>query len=87
MGIHVSSVTHSFTLLGTDHLRRNYKPSDSDLEDDDDDDDDDDPANWFEDDQDDGRKGQDIVEPDDEDYSHIIRIDDSRIFYPLPIED
>jgi len=65
----------------------NYKPSDSDLDDDEDDDDDDDPANWFEDDQDDGRKGQDIVEPDEEDYSHIIRIDDSRIFYPLPRED
>ena len=47
--------------------------------DDDDDDSDDDPANWFEDDQDDGRKGQNIVEPDYEDYSDIIRIDESRI--------
>jgi hypothetical protein len=54
------------------------------MEDDDDDDDDeaedDDPASWFEDDQDDGRKGQNIVEPDyDEDISTIIRVDTSRI--------
>jgi len=59
---------------------RNYKPSESDMEDDDEDSDDD-PANWFEDDQDDGRKGQDIVEPDEEDYSDIIRVDASRIQY------
>lgn len=60
----------------------NHKPSDSDLEDDSDmDSDDDDPATWFEDDQDDGRKGQDIIEPDDEDVSDIIRIDESRIRY------
>jgi len=58
-----------------------YKPSESDMEDDDDDSDDEDPANWFEDDQDDGRKGQDIVEPDDEDYSDIIRVDASRVQY------
>lgn len=61
---------------------RSYKPTESDLEDeddDDDDDDDDDPAGWFDDDQDDGRKGQDIIEPDDEDLSNIIRIDESRI--------
>ncbi|KAK7695503.1 hypothetical protein QCA50_000139 [Cerrena zonata] len=60
----------------------NYKPSDSDLEDDSDDlndDSDDDPAAWFEDDQDDGRKGQDIIEPDYEDLTSVIRIDDSRI--------
>ena len=49
------------------------------MEDDSDDDDDDDPASWFEDDQDDGRKGQDIVEPDD--LSDIIRVDPSRIHY------
>ena len=63
---------------------RNHKPTESDLEDDEDDDDDDsddDPASWFEDDQDDGRKGQDIVEPDAEDLSDIIRIDESRIRY------
>ncbi|KAF6762358.1 hypothetical protein DFP72DRAFT_1030950 [Ephemerocybe angulata] len=53
----------------------------SDLEDDseDDDDDDDDPASWFEDDQDDGRKGQDIVEPDYEDISDLIRVDENRL--------
>jgi hypothetical protein len=58
------------------------------MEDDDDldnDDDDDNPAHWFEDDQDDGRKGQNIVDPDmpdhEEDLSNIIRIDESRIDY------
>ncbi|PPQ65228.1 hypothetical protein CVT26_000205 [Gymnopilus dilepis] len=59
----------------------NYKPTDSDLEDDDEDSDDDDPASWFEDDQDDGRKGQNIVEPDAEDLSDIIRVDENRIRY------
>ncbi len=62
------------------------------MEDDtDEDDSDDDPATWFEDDQDDGRKGQNIVEPDYEDLSGIIRIDDSRIahnvFYEPPGDD
>ncbi|TFK29360.1 hypothetical protein FA15DRAFT_664301 [Coprinopsis marcescibilis] len=58
----------------------NYKPTDSDLEDEDEDDeDDDDPSTWFEDDQDDGIKGQNIVEPDFEDeISHIIQVDRSR---------
>jgi hypothetical protein len=59
---------------------RNYKPSESDLEDDDEEDDDD-PSTWFHDDQDDGRKGQDIIEPDAEDMSDIIRVDTSRIYY------
>ncbi|KAF8076259.1 hypothetical protein FPV67DRAFT_1664544 [Lyophyllum atratum] len=58
----------------------NHKPSESDMEDDDDEEsDDDDPASWFEDDQDDGRKGQDIIEPDVEDLSDIIRVDERRI--------
>ncbi|EPT02762.1 hypothetical protein FOMPIDRAFT_1117757 [Fomitopsis schrenkii] len=66
----------------------NYKPTDSDMEDDvGDDDDDDDPATWFDDDQDDGRKGQDIIEPDLDDYSSIIRIDDSRIPWSIPREE
>jgi hypothetical protein len=66
----------------TDHIRRNHKPTESDLEDEDDDSgDDDDPATWFEDDQDDGRKGQDIVEPDIDDLADIIRIDESRLHY------
>lgn len=59
---------------------RHYKPTESDMEDDDDDSDED-PANWFDDDQDDGRKGQDIVEPDMEDYSDIIRVDESKLHY------
>lgn len=50
-------------------------------DDEDDDDEDDDPASWFEDDQDDGRKGQDIIEPDAEDLVDVIRIDESRIHY------
>ncbi|KAL4075966.1 hypothetical protein J3A83DRAFT_4089421 [Scleroderma citrinum] len=59
-----------------------YKPTDSDLEDwDDDDDNDDDPSTWFQDDQDDGIKGQDIVPPDLEDLSDLIRVDESRIRY------
>lgn len=56
----------------------NYKPTDSDLEDDSEDED---PASWFEDDQDDGRKGQDIVEPDAEDLAEVIRVDASRAHY------
>ncbi|KAJ7129812.1 hypothetical protein C8R44DRAFT_614495 [Mycena epipterygia] len=60
----------------------NHKPSESDLEDEDEDEDSDgDPASWFEDDQDDGRKGQLIVEPDEEDYGDIIRIDSSKLSY------
>ncbi|KDR83592.1 hypothetical protein GALMADRAFT_235857 [Galerina marginata CBS 339.88] len=60
----------------------NHKPTDSDMEDEDDEDDeDDDPSTWFEDDQDDGRKGQNIIEPDAEDLSEIIRIDESRLRY------
>jgi hypothetical protein len=51
------------------------------MEDDDDDESDEDPATWFEDDQDDGRKGQDIVLPDPEDLSDIIRVDASMIQY------
>ncbi|KLO19843.1 hypothetical protein SCHPADRAFT_992454 [Schizopora paradoxa] len=60
----------------------NYKPSNSDNEDDsdfDDDDDPEDPANWFVDDQDDGRKGQNIIYPDAEDFADVIRVDDSRL--------
>ncbi|KAF8192583.1 hypothetical protein BJ912DRAFT_266829 [Pholiota molesta] len=57
----------------------NYKPSESDLEDDDEDEDDEDISTWFEDDQDDGRKGQIIIEPDAEDFSEIIRIDENRV--------
>lgn len=56
----------------------NAKPSDSDLEDDDEDDEDEDPATWFSDDEDDGIKGQPIVEPDINDLQSIIRIDESR---------
>lgn len=64
---------------------RNYKGSDSEGDDDDwdEDEDDENPAAWFEDDQDDGRKGQDIVEPDYQDLSHIIRIDDTRIAHNI----
>lgn len=82
MGIYVSNwprLMLSSGMLKFHH--RNQKPTDSDLENDDDDEDDDDPASWFEDDQDDGRKGQDIIEPDVEDLSDIIRIDESRMHY------
>ncbi|KAH7924029.1 hypothetical protein BV22DRAFT_1035617 [Leucogyrophana mollusca] len=60
----------------------NYKPTDSDLEDmDEDEDSDEDPSTWFEDDQEDGVKGQDIIEPDLEELSSIIRIDENRLSY------
>jgi hypothetical protein len=67
-----------------------HKRTDSDLEDDDDDSDDEDPASWFEDDQDDGIKGQDIVDPDlEDDLAEMIQVDTTRIpnqygnnFYP-----
>jgi len=59
----------------------NAKPSDSDLEDDSDEDDDD-PAAWFEDDQEDGIKGQDIVQPDAYDeLENIIRVDANNLHY------
>lgn len=65
-----------------DRSTRNAKPSDSDLEEDDDEDDDEDPSTWFEDDQDEGIKGQNIVQPDTVDeLSNIIRIDDSKLHY------
>ncbi|KAF7301381.1 hypothetical protein MIND_00703300 [Mycena indigotica] len=58
----------------------NHKPTESDLEDDSEDEYDDDPANWFSDEEDDGRKGQLIVEPDEEDMlSSVIRVDESKI--------
>ncbi|KZS97902.1 hypothetical protein SISNIDRAFT_200138 [Sistotremastrum niveocremeum HHB9708] len=63
----------------------NYKPTDSDLEDEDEDDEDDDPATWFDDDQDDGVKGQNIVDPDmPDDLAELIRVDHSRVpgYYP-----
>jgi len=61
----------------------NHKPTDSDLEDDmdEDDEDDEDPSTWFEDDQDDGVKGQNIVEPDVEDLYNVIRVDESIARY------
>ncbi|KAI0720243.1 hypothetical protein C8T65DRAFT_752704 [Cerioporus squamosus] len=70
-----------------------YKPTESDLEDDDDDEEDEDeeeggrPSWWDEDDQEDGIKGQDIVEPDYEDLSTIIRIDEARIPWAIPREE
>lgn len=66
-----------------------YKPTDSDLEDGDDDDEGDEESrpSWFdEDDQDDGIKGQDIIEPDYEDLSSVIRIDEARIPWSIPRE-
>ena len=79
--MYVTSSFHTSAHLNPNSIPRSYKPTESDLEDDDeeDDSDDDDPAGWFDDDQDDGRKGQDIIEPDYDDLSNIIRIDESRI--------
>ncbi len=72
---------------------RTYKPTESDLEDDDDDEEVEEeeeegrPSWWDEDDQEDGVKGQDIVEPDYEDLSTIIRIDEARIPWSIPREE
>ena len=59
---------------------RNQKSTYSDMEDDTDSDEDVDPANWFHDEEDDGIKGQQIIEPDVEDYTSIIRIDESKAY-------
>lgn len=67
----------------------NYKPTDSDLEDDDDDDeddddDDDDPRSWLtyeEEHEFGGRNEQQLELPDAEDFSHIIRMDESKFHY------
>lgn len=82
MGFHVGIRLHSFSENQSEEICRNYKPTDSDLEGmDEDDSDDDDPSTWFEDDQDDGIKGQDIIPPDVEELSNVIRVDESRIRY------
>ena len=68
----------------TVHRCRNHKPTDSDLEDDSDyDSEDEDPATWFDDDEDNGVKGQTIVEPDEEDWTDIIRVDTQRMNYNI----
>lgn len=63
---------------------RNYKCSDSEEEDDDEDVDANDPATWFEDDQDDGRKGQNLIEPDNPDEyeidPNIISVDYGKVY-------
>lgn len=56
--------------------------TDSDLEDEDDDDDSD-PGTWFDGQDEDGVKGQNIVLPDVEDFSDVIRLDESRIPYNI----
>lgn len=72
----------SFATRGPTHniLSRNHKPTESDAENDSDSDEDDDPANWFHDEEDGGIKGQQIVEPDVEDYSSVIRIDERKAY-------
>lgn len=58
-------------------MNRNAKPTESDEEDEDwDEEDNEDPSTWFDDEEDDGRKGQPLVDPDE--ISSIIRVDDSR---------
>jgi len=83
VGVYVSSYFQ--TLLAPpgptqNRLPRNHKPSSSDMENDTDSDEDNDPANWFHDEEDDGIKGQPIVEPDVEDFSGVIRIDESKAY-------
>lgn len=80
MGIHASALLLLQLRVAELQTCRNHKPTDSDVEDDgeDEDDEDEDPATWFEDDEDDGIKGQPIVEPDIVDLQSIIRIDETR---------
>ena len=40
-----------------------------------------DPATYFDDEEDDGIKGQNIVYPDAEDYADVIRVDTNKISY------
>ena len=61
-------------------LSSNHKPTQSDGEDDSDSEYDNDPANWFHDEEDDGIKGQPIIQPDVEDYSAVIRIDNKSAY-------
>ena len=88
LGIHVCHIFLSCVFVMVTYIfgwvNRNYKPTDSDLEDEEDEDeDDDDPASWFHDDQDDGLKGQDIVYPDPEELAYTIRVDDSKFNHQL----
>lgn len=64
-------------------ILRNARPTESDIEDEDEDESDQDPSTWFVDDQDDGRKDQDITEPDinERELSNIIRVDESKLTY------
>lgn len=77
--MYVPSV-HSHSL--NSYANRNYTCSDS--EEDDDEEDADDPATWFEDDQDDGRKGQNLIEPDNPDEfeidPNIITVDYGKVY-------
>jgi hypothetical protein len=82
MGIYVSFHHDTCPKYWLDSIIRNHKPSDSDLEDDSDEEDDDDPSTWFEDDQEDGIKGQHIVQPDSiDDLSSVIRVDSTKLHY------
>lgn len=81
MGIYVSIACLNSHITVVLIWYRNAKPSDSDLEDEDEDEEDvEDPSTWmWEDDQDDGIKGQNIVQPDSiDDLSNVIRIDGSK---------
>ena len=85
MGVHVRNpllFATSITLILRPH--RNYKCSDSEEDDEDEDEDANDPATWFEDDQDDGRKGQNLIEPDNPDEfeidPNIIQVDYGKVY-------
>lgn len=59
------------------YRHRNTKPTESDEEDENwQDEEDEDPSMWFEDEEDDGRKGQPLVDPDE--IASIIRVDGGR---------
>jgi hypothetical protein len=66
---------------------RNYRPTESDLEDEDEDGEDEDPLFWLQEEQDEIMRNPNVVDPDipdemsPEELSHIIRVDESRIDY------
>ena len=80
MYVHLLRTVH-FCIYHLMIISRNHKPTDSDLEDEEESDSDGDPSTWFEDDQDDGIKGQDIIYPDEEELHNIIRVDDSAFYH------
>lgn len=84
MGIHVGPL-QMLSWSGTHFTHRNYRPTDSDLEDEENEDEDD--LSWLEEEEDDSRRNPNIVDPDipddlsPDELSNIIRVDESQFNY------